>query len=329
MTLDGKGYYSVLGLGPGAREEEIKKSYKKLAMKHHPDKGGNKDQFQKIQEAYSVLGDPQKKKEYDNPVQFNDFPFFQHFHHTHAQQSQQTNRKNDTTYNMEISLDEAYKGCIKKIKVCREKMCTECKMFCTLCNGNGNVIKHITMGMLSQIIQQTCQNCEGHGIVQKKKGLNCQNCNNTGKFHETQLFEIKTPRGAPQLKQHVFEGWGEQGVKKCDISGNLVVNVNIKPHSFFKRNGDDLHYNVNISFKESVIGKTITIQHFAEDIVINTRGFGIINPILQYSVYGKGMITENGKCGNLFLTFSIAYPTPSLTEEQYKLLNDTFDKINI
>lgn len=328
MTLDEKGYYSILGLSPGAKEQEIKGSYKKLAMKHHPDKGGNKEQFQKIQEAYSVLGDAQKKKEYDNPVQFNDFPFFQNFHQTHTN-AQQTNKKNDTTYNMEISLDDAYKGCVKKIKVSREKVCTQCKMFCTLCDGNGQVLQHIRMGMMTQIIQQTCQNCGGNGIVEKHQGLHCKNCNNTGKIRETQLFEINIPRGAPQLKQYVFKGWGEQGVKKSDIPGNLVVNVKVKPHPYFKRNGDDLHYNVNISFKESIIGKTITILHFSEDIVINTRGFGIINPVLQYSIYGKGMITENRKCGNLFLTFSIVYPTPSLTEEQCQLLNDTFDKIGL
>jgi DnaJ family protein A protein 2 len=326
---DDKGYYSVLGLSdrPVAEigDEEVKTAYRKLAMKHHPDKGGNKDQFQKIQEAYSVLSDPQKRRDYDNPVQFNDFPFFQHFNHN--PHHQQNIRKNDISYQMEISLEEAYRGTTKRIKVSKNTVCEKCKTFCAGCNGSGHVTKHIRMGMMSQIMQHACQMCQATGIVSKTN--DCQVCNNTGKYQETNVFEIAIPRGAPDFKQYIFEGWGEQGVKKNEIAGNLVVNVRVKEHPQFKRNGNDLSHVVSITFKESVVGKTITVPHFDGDVVINSRGFGIINPNLQYSIYGKGMPVEHDKYGILHLTFNILYPKASLNEDQYKLLCDAFDEIKL
>ena len=156
-------YYNILGLSRGASDDDIKASYRKLARQHHPDKGGDKEFFQKIQEAYETLSDSSKKQQYDNPMNMNTgidnmFPFgFEHPFFKHHTRQQQIVKKSDHTYSCRITLKEVYTGTIKKLKINRKRICKICISNCKQCGGNGVSTQHVQMGPFTQVGQQTCK----------------------------------------------------------------------------------------------------------------------------------------------------------------------------
>lgn len=316
-------YYNILGVSKDASNIEIKKAYLKLAKTHHPDKGGDKEKFQKINEAYETLSNSEKRNIYDNPTQsdfFNNFNFHNHFFKT-----QNITRKNDYHYVCKVSLKDIFFGITKKLKVQRTRICRSCKKSCSTCSGNGYTVHHIQVGPFSQVVQNTCNKCEGIG--QETTTTDCKLCNSTGFIQEEKIFEIEIERGTDSGKQIVFEEWGEQAIKNNEISGSFIVNIQIEKHPDFEKRDIDLVYTIQLTLKESIIGKNVMIPHFDGEFNLDISGFGIINPNKEYIVFNKGII-KNNKSGNLHIIFKIKYDEKSFTKEQLKLLNETFDKIN-
>ena len=322
-------YYNILGVSKTASSDEIKTAYKKLALKNHPDRGGNKDQFQKIQEAYEVLSDSDKKSQYDNPHSDFSFdnPFFNQFNHQFNHQTKNSPvKKNDYHYTCNITLDEVFSGSIKKLKVQRKYGCKICFNTCNACNGLGKKTQRVQLGPFQQVIEQTCSNCSGSG---KKylKNESCSNCDCDGIIIEDKIFEIKIDRGIENGKMHVFKDWGEQPVKSNEIPGSFIVTISILPHDNFQRERLKLKYKVKLSVRESIVGKNIVIPHFNENINLNTVGFGLINPNKEYIVFKKGLVNEKGECGDLHIRFEIEYQERSFNDSELLLLNEIFDKI--
>jgi DnaJ family protein A protein 2 len=329
-------YYSILGVSKDASEGDIKKKYRQLARENHPDKGGDKEKFQKIQEAYETLSDSQKKKAYDSggsqpQVHINGgFPFefnFNSFFHPQAKPQQRVQKKNDHIYTCKITLKDVYFGIVKKIKVQRNRVCAICKSNCSQCNGMGQITQHMQMGPFTQIINQTCQNCSGSGIVHKS---NCNECNSKGSIPEEQIFEVNIERGVDTGKQYKFEGWGEQAIKEKEVSGNLLVNIVVEEDVHFKRQGLNLLYKTNIDLRDCIIGKMITIPHFDGPLTITTKGFGIINPNKEYILFDRGLVDHKDKRGNLHIIFTINYPENiQFSDSDIQLLTDTFNKVKL
>lgn len=328
-------YYSILGVSKDASEGDIKKKYRQLARENHPDKGGDKERFQKIQEAYETLSDLNKRQAYDNGSQPNvhingGFPFdfnFNSFFHPQAKPQQQVQKKNDHIYTCKITLKDVYFGIIKKIRVQRNRVCTICKSDCSQCNGVGHITQHMQMGPFTQIINQVCQGCSGSGIKHKS---NCNECKSKGSIPEERIFEVKIERGIETGKQYKFEGWGEQAIKGNEISGHLIVNIVVEEDVQFKRNGLNILYRADIDLRDCIIGKMITIPHFEGPLMITTRGFGIINPNKEYILFEKGLKNENGKVGNLHITFNINYPENiQFSDSDIKLLTDIFNQVKL
>lgn len=332
-------FYSVLGIEKGANDEDIKRAYRKLALKYHPDKnGGDKEHFQKIQEAYEVLSNPQRRQEYDNPHQNvganfdfdHGFPFgFQGFfnHHFRQEKAQQTKLPNHT-YLCKISLKDAYFGITKKLKVKRNKLCDKCFDPCKNCNGEGKITFRVQMGPLLQISHKPCDNCNGRGqthIVNTQ----CDVCLGRGKFTEDRVIEIIVSKGTESGKQVVFEEWGEQIQKKGDKPGDLIVRIEIDDDENFKRQGLDLIYNAPISLQDSIVGKIMDVPHFDGTFALNTRGFGIINPHKQFTLYERGLIDEKGNKGNLHFRFNIVYPEKVLEDFEAQLLSNAFSTVHL
>lgn len=332
-------YYNILGVSKDASVDDIKNAYKKLARINHPDKGGDKDRFQKIQEAYETLSDQNKRAQYDNPNPTNgmggvndmfsfgfDHPFFKH-HRRH----QQVVKKGDHMYTCKISLRDVYFGIVKKLRIQRTKICKTCMINCNRCGGNGVVSQHMQMGPFTQVIQQTCPHCNGSGRTNdKSKRYEC--CSGKGSIQEDKLFEIDIKRGVHNGKRFVFEEWGEQAVKENEVSGAFVVIIEVEPNEHFKRisnDGLDLEYEIKLTYKESVVGKTVIVPHFAGEMNLDTRGFGLINPKKDYIVYNRGLIGENGKQGNMVIKFIIDYPERTFDDYDVHLLSDTFDKVGL
>ena len=314
-------YYSILGISKGTSDDEIKRAYKKLALKTHPDKNGGDDtEFKKINLAYETLSDPLKKNEYDhqhinnmnNMNNMND-QFF-NFHQNHS-----NIKLNDHHYTCRISLKDVFFGTTKKLKVHRNYMCKSCVKDCNVCNGSGKISRHIQMGPFTQIAHITCNACSGEGKKKNDENIYCTKCSSKGILNEERIFEIILNPGVETGKTIVFEEWGEQATRNNQISGSFIITIKVEDHHIFKRNKLQLRYIVDLTLKESIIGKMLTIPHFLGNFDIDTNGFGIINPEKEYIIYDKGLKNENDKLGNLHLIFKIKYPEKTLTNEEIEI----------
>ena len=330
-------YYNVLGIASDASEEDVKRAYRKLALRYHPDKNPTADatRFQEIQTAYETLSDPAKRRDYDNPNPVPEINFagggfpFDHFFANRffgpqQHRSASVRKLGDHQYNVKIGLRDVYFGTSKRLKTSRTRICRDCNSDCDRCHGNGSVTHRINIGPLTQMITQTCDVCAGRGVMKRGKP-DCGGCKGKGETTEERIFEITIPKGVSDGKQFVFEEWGEQAYKSGDISGNLIVTISVESDSNFVRQGNDLLYTVNLSLVESIVGKELRIPHFDGDINIHSGGFGIINPNKMYTVFDRGIMSENTK-GHLHLKFVIEYPQKTLSNSERELLKSAFQK---
>lgn len=294
--------YGTLGVQKGAPDDEVKRAYRKLAMKHHPDKGGDPEQFKKIQGAYDILSDPQKRQNFDQfgnpdgpqgPQGFPDM-FSQMFGGAFGGPRGPV-RRPDSHHEMAISLEEAYRGTTRNIKVTLTKPCWTCQSTCPQCNGRGQV--HIQMGPMA--FAQPCPSCGGAGSTNK----GCHECSFKTKKMEQLNLELKIPKGIQAGNTITNSGLGEQAQTRSEESGDLIFHIKIKDHPDFMRQGDDLLYSTRISFEDSVNGKKISIPHFDGPIDVDTADWGVLDPREDYIIPGKGF-----GHGKLRVQFNVVYP---------------------
>lgn len=290
--------YAVLGLDKQASPEDIKKAYRKLAVKHHPDKGGDQEKFKEISAAYEILSDEQKRHEHDNP-QPQGMPggMGDLFRNMFNQQPTAGPRRcNDVQHVIDISLEDAYKGITKRLKINLDHPCYSCQQKCTTCQGQGFMV--IQMGPFG--MQRPCHaGCEG-GVVSK----GCPACNHTKNVEQSEIIQFTIAKGVQSGESIVINGKGGQPHKQGDIAGNLIVLIRVKHHPVFQREGNHLVFTTKISFDESVKGTTIKIPHFSGEMNIDTSYFGIIDPRLRYEIKGKGLTSD----AHLYIIFDIQYP---------------------
>jgi len=324
-------HYDVLKISKTATDNEIKQAYRNLAKLHHPDKGGDKEMFQKIQEAYDILSDPKKRHEYDNPNTFENIfenmdPFGGGFPFNFFNKNTKV-KKNNTYYLLQIRLDDVFKGIKKTFNLKRSFECKTCKINCTECGGKGQITKKVQFGNLIQIMNSVCNRCNGKGKV--KNNNTCNNCLNKGFTYEEKKVELNIPKGVENGKEYVFKDWGEQSNNPNEISGDFVIKINIEDHKIFNRNGLNLYITENITFVESVTGKIVKILYFGEELLLETHLLGIINPNKEYIIPNKGLEDIYGKKGNLHIRFNITYPDKKLTVEEISSLNKIFKTIKL
>jgi DnaJ-class molecular chaperone len=295
--------YDVLGLTRDATADDVKKAYRKLAREHHPDKGGDPEKFKKVQEAYEVLSDPEKRQNFDrfgtpdappqgpNP---NDI-FAQMFGGAFGGQRGPV-RRADHHHDLKITLDDAYRGLSRTFKVTLTKPCFACRKQCPQCRGRGSV--QIQMGPMA--FSQPCPACGGQGGVSS----GCHECNFRSKKHEPLNLELKIPAGVEDGATLVAGGMGEQGQKPDEEPGDLIFHVKIQDHPGLMRQGKDLVWSTRISFEDSVNGKVLQIPHFDGPIEINTSDWGVLDPREDYVVPNKGFVPG----GKLRVSFNVVYP---------------------
>lgn len=298
--------YDVLGLTRGATADDIKKAYRKLAREHHPDKGGDPEKFKKVQEAYEVLSDPEKRQNFDrfgtpegNP---NGFPgpnpndiFAQMFGGAFGGPRGPV-RRADHHHDLKITLDDAYRGLSRTFKVTLTKPCFACRKQCPQCRGRGSV--QIQMGPMA--FSQPCPSCGGQGGVSS----GCHECNFRSKKHEPLNLELKIPAGVEDGATLVAGGMGEQGQKPDEEPGDLIFHVKIQDHPDLMRQGKDLVWSTRISFEDSVNGKVLQVPHFDGPMEINTSDWGVLDPREDYVVPNKGFVPG----GKLRVSFNVVYP---------------------
>lgn len=304
--------YDVLGLDRDASDADIKKAYRKLAMKHHPDKGGDSEQFKKIQNAYDILSDPQKKQNFDQfgtpdgPTGPQGFPgdLFAHMFGGGFQRGQKRRANHD--HELKISFEESYRGVTKNLKLTLNKPCQGCRKKCQHCGGRGS--QQMQMGPM--MFQQPCPPCQGQGF--NRSG--CERCENRGHVLEHLNMELKIQPGTETGETIVCGSLGEQAQSPNEESGDLVFHIRVLDHPEFLRQGIDMIWSTKISFKESVSGKKLVIPHFDGPIEIDTADWGVLDPREDYVIPNKGFTVGQTK-GRLRVSFNVVYPPKNVRFE--------------
>ncbi len=312
--------YEKLGIPKEASKDDIKKAFRKLSLEHHPDKGGDEEKFKEISNAYDVLSDDDKRKNYDmtggetrqqfNPFQqgFNPFQFM----FNQRNKRQEAMRKlDDSIYTIEIPLEEVFFGKTRKMLVTTNTKCS-CTEICSKCNGNGKIQIVRQFGAMIQSMETNCDMCLSKGYVIK----GCDLCNKTGVIKNKEHYEVNVPIGCIDGYEKRIVGKGQQPFKPSEIPGDLVFKIKVLEHPLFKRRGNDLLYETKITFVDSICGCEIKIPHFDGEFKLNfVSDFGIIKEGKEYIIQNHGI-----KGGNLILTFKV--------EEHTKILDkETRDKI--
>lgn len=254
-------YYEILGVDENAKPDVIKKSYRKLAKEHHPDKGGDENLFKKISQAYDVLSDDNKRAQYDNQRQnpfggnggFN--PFEQMF------KQQQTRRTApDKIIDILVGTLESFKGSDKHITYQRKHMCGDCngaggeRMTCQYCHGNGFITQRIGTGMFVQMVQSHCNACNAKGFTYKNV---CHTCKGETTQSKIETVSIKLPHGVDDGQFLKLHGKGDYN---NGVYGNLVVRVRVNPEEDFEKFGNDLIYNKSFDL-EGLNSESFEVPH--------------------------------------------------------------------
>jgi molecular chaperone DnaJ len=338
-------YYKTLGIEKDASEREVKKAYKRLAMQYHPDRNqGNKDaeeRFKEVKEAYEILADSQKRMAYDqhghaafenssnasrNSADFSDI-FGDVFGDIFgANRGRRSARGADLRYDIELLLEEAVHGVNKEIRVPTLEGCRVCHgsgtkigtrpQQCTTCHGSGQV--QMRQGFFA--VQQTCPHCRGQGHFIKDP---CKTCRGGGRIEVTHTLSVKIPPGVDNGDRIRLSGKGESGANGAP-SGDLYVQVQIKPHSIFEREGNDLYCEVPISFAMVALGGEIEVPTL--DGRVNLKVPSETQTGRLFRVRGKGVKSVRGNRLQGDLLCRIVVETPvSLNEKQKQLLRDLQD----
>lgn len=345
-------YYEILEIERTASDGEIKTAYRKLAMKWHPDRNPDnkdaEDKFKECSEAYSVLSDADKRAAYDRyghagvgnggPGGFGGgSPFGQGFQQGDLGdifgdlfgemfnmggrgRASRAQRGRDISFEMELTFEQAVFGTEREVKVRRADLCVDCKgsgaengkqpETCQQCGGRGQVRSQ--QGFFS--VARTCPVCSGTGQVVKNP---CKTCRGDGRTQKDHTIQVKVPAGVEGDTRIRYSGEGDAG-RFGGPNGDLYILLDVKPHSFFERDGDDLHCVMPISFPQAALGTELEIEtlHGAETIKVPEG----TQSGKEFRLRGKGVphLNAHGK-GDLIVEVRVQTPS-KLTKEQKALL---------
>ena len=347
-----KDFYEVLSVNRDASEDDIKKSYRKLAMKYHPDRNPDnpnaEEHFKEAKEAYEVLSDPQKRSAYDQyghagvdpqaggmgggAAGFGGFAeafgdIFGDIFGGSPRGRSSVYRGADLRYNLEIGLEEAAKGIEKKIRIPTMEECETCHgsgakpgtspITCSTCNGQGQV--RMQQGFFS--IQQTCPRCHGAGKIVADP---CKSCSGVGRIKKQKTLAVKIPAGVDEGDRIRLSGEGEAGTNGGP-PGDLYVVIQIRPHGVFQRDQNDLHCEMPISFTTAALGGEIDIPtldgHAKLKIPAETQSSQV------FRLRGKGIKGVRSSTHGDLLCHVVVETPVKLTERQRELLRE-FEEIN-
>ena len=339
-------YYEVLGIDRDATEKDIKRAYRHLARRHHPDVNGTdpdaERKFKEIAEAYEVLSDNEKRHQYDafghtkSGMGFDGFGAFDDLFGmvfgdfgARSQTRATTERGSDLICDISIELEDAYRGVEKNINLKKALKCEECNgtgaepgtspIECLLCNGSG-VIRTTQRTFFGNLVKtHTCNRCGGRGKIISSV---CKVCDGEGRIKKDCSISIKIPAGATSGLRFKINGQGEAGFRGGPF-GDLFVDVYVQPHSIFEVRGNDLMCDFAISFSQAALGATIDIFTFDGDEKLK------IPPGIQggtiFNLRGKGLPCLNSRRrGDQLIRILVATPTKlsAAQKELFKRLDE-------
>ncbi|PIA59519.1 hypothetical protein AQUCO_00400421v1 [Aquilegia coerulea] len=341
---DNTKYYEILGVSKNASQDDLKKAYKKAAIKNHPDKGGDSEKFKELAQAYEVLGDPEKRQLYDDYGEdaVNDpgmggggggDPFAAFFRGGgfpgggHGQRQRQR-RGEDVVHTLKVSLEELYSGISKKLSLSRTVLCSKCKgkgsksgatIKCSGCKGSGKkvTVRQIGPGMVHQM-EHPCNDCNGIGESVNAKDR-CPSCKGKKVVSEKKVLEVHVEKGMHNGQKIKFSGQADEAPDTN--TGDIVIVLQQKDHAMFKTKGtDDLFIEHTLSLAEALCGFQFIITHLdGRQLLIKSQPGEIIKPDQYKAIDDEGMPIYQRPFmnGKLYIHFTVNFPN-SLTSEQCK-----------
>ena len=343
-----KDYYEVLGVSKTATDAEIKSAFRKLAKQYHPDinkEPDAADKFKEAQEAYAVLSDPDKRKQYDQfghaafnnnggsaGYDFSGFDFSDIFSDLfgssfggfnfggRTSNSNRSRKGEDTIVSMNITFEEAFNGCKKTIKVNSSDVCDDChgkgglgEKTCEVCHGSGTVTSEQRSIFGSFMTRTVCDNCHGKGTTYDKV---CSSCRGVGKINRVKEIEVKVPAGVDTGNQLRIAGKGEAGYNGGS-NGDLYIEFKVSSHPIFEREENDIYLFLPITIVDAVLGCKRDVPTMDGTVKLTIPEGSKTGDKLRLK--GKGVPDVNsGKRGDMYVVLNILPPT-KLSREQKAL----------
>lgn len=343
-------YYEILGVEKSASKDEIKKAYRKLSKKYHPDinqEEGSDEKFKEVAEAYEVLSDEDKRSQYDrfghegmksqfggggggfqSSGGFGGFEdIFSSFFGGGRQADPNAPRKgDDLQYTMTVDFEEAVFGVTKTITIKKEVTCDTCdgngakpgtsKSTCSMCSGAGRVAveQNTPFGRIQT--ERTCPTCEGTGQEIKDP---CNKCKGTGTVMKDVDIEVTVPEGVDNGQQIRVQGQGEPGINGGP-SGDLYIVFRVRPDSRFTRDGDDIHYELPITFSQAALGDEVKVPTISSEVVLTIPAGTQTGR--RFRLKEKGVKNVHGYgYGDQFITVKVVTPT-KLSEQEVEIFRN-------
>lgn len=288
--------YDDLGVSRSASKEEIREAYKKLAIRHHPDKGGDEETFKEVARAYETLSDDDLRARYDRGDDDND---------DHPRPPPR--RMQNIVHGLRISIEQAYRGTQKTLRLAGTRACARCRRACPTCHGTGAMcINHVFMNVFGAMSMFPCSHCAGRGKINLPAG--CKACDCKGYVDDERFVTLDI---LPTTKAQIFviAGQGQQPEDPEDVPGDLHVQVLVdeRDGAFERRDDGTLLFRVptEISLADALTGTTFVVPHYGGDIVVDTMAqFGCVDPSRTYIISGRGMTSTS----DLEIKFRVRYP---------------------
>jgi molecular chaperone DnaJ len=342
-------YYEVMGLPKNCTEKELKKVYRKKAMELHPDryqgpKEDAEEKFKELNEAYSILSDPQKRQVYDrfghaglegagasarsaDPFEFfssifgGSSIFDSFFGGMGSRRSRQRGprRGDDVILDLELTFEDAYQGVGKKIKMPFKKACSNCTgtgaeggalKTCTNCHGNGVVENRVQQGFFVQIIQEPCRECYGRGQIPKNR---CKVCKGSGRSNIREEITVRIPKGIDDGEAVRVQGKGKPSTNG-GVAGDLIFRIHLKEHIIFQRNGLDTYAKIEVDYPTLVLGGKIQVPVISskdnnKETEISIKSGSQLNDVIKSNKNGfKRKVRGNDVTGDAYYVLSLKVP---------------------
>lgn len=349
-----KDYYDILGVSKNATEAEIKSAYRKMAKKYHPDvnkEAGTEEKFKEAQEAYSVLSDDSKRKQYDqfghsafenngggaggfsgfNSAGFDFGDIFGDFFGSgfsfggsdQRRSSTRPRKGPDTILRLNISFEEAVYGTKKTINLDTFEVCEDCggkgghgEQTCPVCHGSGTVTSEQRTILGSYIARSTCPKCNGKGKVYSRT---CSSCHGKGNKRTNKNIEVKIPAGVDTGNQLRIPNKGEAGINGGP-NGDVYLEFFVSPSKIYKRKESDIYLDLPITITDAILGKKVDVPTLYGAIKLNLPSG--TQPGDTHRIKGKGIEDyETGKKGDMFVKVKVIIPR-KLDRKQRKIIGD-------